>query len=64
MIASGYDKSGKRFVDCSECERGGNGTDPEKCSAGWQHTKPHQGYCYLGVPIESVQKILEKQRGQ
>jgi len=30
------DSRGHIYVDCSECERGGNGSDPDKCSAGWQ----------------------------
>jgi len=38
MIASFYDNKGKLFIDCSECDRGGNGTDKNKCSCGC-HTK-------------------------
>jgi hypothetical protein len=30
------DKQGIRWVACSECERGGNGSDKDKCSCGWQ----------------------------
>lgn len=61
-IASGYDTNGKRFVFCHECERGGNGTDPEKCSCGWQVTAPSLAYCYLGEPIAAVREALKERR--
>lgn len=39
------------FVDCSECERGGNGD--QSCSAGWKTKKGNKGGCFSG-------KLLEK----
>jgi len=47
-IASFVDSKGHVFVDCSECDRGGNGTDPEKCSCGWRVKKEKHGGCYIG----------------
>jgi hypothetical protein len=29
-LASVYDSKGKLYVDCAECERGGNGRDRNK----------------------------------
>jgi len=46
---SGKDKNGKEYTDCSECERGGNGNDKDKCPAGWRHKKGGQGMCFLGT---------------
>jgi len=40
---------GKLYVDCSECERGGNGAAKDKCSCGWQTKRPKRGGCYLGT---------------
>lgn len=45
------DDKGKRWVACSECERGGNGTDKDKCSCGWK-TKRFNGLgCWCGKEI-------------
>jgi hypothetical protein len=43
------DAKGKLFVDCSECERGGNGSDKDKCSRGWLITRGKQRGCFLGT---------------
>lgn len=43
------DTKGKLYVDCSECERGGNGRDKDKCSCGWQVKRGKQGGCFLGT---------------
>ena len=43
------DTKGKLYVDCSECERGGNGSDKDKCSCGWQVKRGRQGGCFLGT---------------
>lgn len=45
------DKKGKLYVDCSECERGGNGIDKDKCSCGWKITKSDGRGCFLGTLI-------------
>lgn len=52
---SELDTKGKLYVDCSECTRGGNGTDPDKCSAGWRHKKGGRGGCYLGKLIDGLE---------
>ncbi len=45
------DDKGQRWTACCECNRGGNGNDPDKCSCGWQAKHwDHQG-CYLGEAI-------------
>ena len=43
------DSAGRLYVDCSECERGGNGTDKDKCSAGWRIKRGKQGGCFCGT---------------
>ncbi len=48
------DNNGKLFVDCSECERGGNGTAADKCSCGWKHKKGRKGGCFLGDLIKGL----------
>ena len=43
------DTKGKLYVDCSECERGGNGSDKDKCCCGCQVKRGRQGGCFLGT---------------
>lgn len=43
------DAHGKLFVDCAECERGGNGLDPDKCACGWRTKTGGRGGCYIGT---------------
>lgn len=45
---SEVDYRGKLSVDCSECERGGNGSSVRKCSCGWKVKKPLEGACFMG----------------
>jgi hypothetical protein len=45
---SKLDSRGKLQVDCSECERGGNGSSKDKCACGWKVKKPHHGGCFMG----------------
>lgn len=52
---SEHDTRGMLYVDCSECNRGGNGADPEKCSSGWQIKKGYKGGCFLGELIEGLE---------
>lgn len=42
------DDKGKLFVDCSECDRGGNGAAKDKCACGWRTKKGLQGGCFMG----------------
>lgn len=51
-MVSKRDNRGVLCVDCSECERGGNGSDPDKCSCGWKIKKPHKGSCFSGTLME------------
>lgn len=44
--SSGLDNKGKMYVDCAECQRGGNGD--KDCSAGANHKKNHKGMCFCG----------------
>lgn len=47
-IYSVYDNKGKLHVDCSECTRGANGSDPDKCSCGWRYKRGNMGGCFMG----------------
>lgn len=46
---------GKLFVDCAECDRGGNGSDKDKCSCGWMIKKGRKGGCFIGVLIPGME---------
>lgn len=53
MSHSFYDKNEALYVDCTECERGINGGDKDKCSAGWKHKRPGLG-CFCGTLIKGI----------
>ena len=53
-IFSFYDNKGKLYVDCTECERGKNGSDKDKCSAGWKFKKPGVSGCFIGDIMSSI----------
>ena len=53
MSHSFYDRNMKLYVDCTECERGINGVDKDKCSAGWKHKRPGLG-CFCGTLIKGI----------
>jgi hypothetical protein len=53
-VASFYDNKGKLYVDCTECERGHNGSDEDKCSAGWRFKKSHMGGCFIGTVMPDI----------
>lgn len=42
------DARGNLYIDCAECERGGNGSDKDKCSSGWNVKKIKHGGCFCG----------------
>lgn len=48
------DEQGRVLVDCSECERGGNGSAKDKCACGWQTTRGRQGACYVGTLMKGL----------
>jgi len=54
------DTKDRLWVACSECNRGGNGTDKDKCSCGWQCKKFNGKGCFGGELIEKFKKELEK----
>jgi len=47
-MESCFDSRGKFYVDCAECNRGGNGSSDEKCSCGHRITKVQRGGCFIG----------------
>lgn len=52
---SNKDSKGRLYVDCSECDRGGNGNAEDKCSCGWKVKKGKQGGCFLGILIDGLE---------
>ena len=53
------DSRGMLVIDCSECDRGGNGNDDDKCSAGYRITKGNLGSCFSGTLIDGLEMIDE-----
>ena len=51
MMYSFTDTKGKRFIACSECERGGNGIAKDKCACGWDTYTNNGLGCYSGEEI-------------
>ena len=51
---SELDSRGMLCVDCSECERGGNGSDKDKCASGHKIKKGNKGACFMGDLIEGL----------
>jgi hypothetical protein len=47
---SGYDSRSHMYIDCAECQRGGNGD--RSCSAGARHRKIHKGMCFSGQLLD------------
>jgi len=43
------DSRGALWVACSECERGGNGNDSDKCSTGGKVKKFNKSGCFSGT---------------
>jgi hypothetical protein len=58
-IYSQRDSRGVIFVDCSECERGANGSEKDKYSCGWRTKKGGKGGCFMGTLIPSVREKME-----
>ena len=46
------DSRGVLYVDCSECERGGNGADEDKCACGYDIKRGNRGACFSGTLME------------
>lgn len=51
------DDKGKQWVACCECNRGGNGSDKDKCSSGWRVKRWNGLGCFLGELIKQVVKL-------
>ncbi len=49
------DSNGKLWVACCECDRGGNGSDPEKCSSGWKCKRWNTQGCFIGKLIDGLE---------
>ena len=49
--------NGKLYVDCAECQRGGNGI--KDCSAGWLIKKAKKGGCFSGQLLDKYQDPRE-----
>ena len=48
------DSKGILWVACSECDRGGNGSDKDKCSSGWQVKKFNGLGCFSGTLMKEA----------
>jgi len=57
---SEYDTKGNLYVDCTECTRGRNGQDKDKCSAGFKHKRGNKGGCFLGELLPTLK--MEKNK--
>ncbi len=53
---SEYDSRGHLSIDCTECTRGINGGDKDKCSSALRCKKPRMGSCFCGTLLESVKE--------
>lgn len=54
---SSKDTRGMLFVDCSECDRGGNGTAADKCASGWKIKTGRKGGCFIGQLLENLEVL-------
>ena len=50
------DSKGHLWIACSECERGANGTDKDKCSCGWKVKRYNGLGCFIGPLMEKYKK--------
>ena len=49
------DTRGALYVDCSECTRGGNGSNQDACPIGWKIKKGNKGGCFYGQLIQGLE---------
>lgn len=56
MMHSKEDSEGRMWVACSECERGGNGSDIDKCACGWKVKKFNGLGCFNGNLMTKYEK--------
>jgi len=43
------DTRGALYVDCSECDSGGNGKAQDKCACAWKERRGGKGGCFSGT---------------
>lgn len=55
------DSKGILWVACSECERGGNGSDKDKCSSGGTCKKFKGTGCFSGTLMEKYKEKLKNE---
>lgn len=48
-LHSRRDDKGRLYVACSECNRGGNGNDPDKCACGGRVKTGGKVGCFAGT---------------
>lgn len=60
MMHSFKDTRGALWVACSECERGGNGSDQDKCSCGWRVKKFNKKGCFSGTLMSKYEPQLKQ----
>jgi hypothetical protein len=48
------DSRGNLWIACSECNRGGNGNDKDKCSSGWEIKRWNGLGCFVGILCENL----------
>lgn len=58
-VASFYDTNGQLYVDCTECERGKNGNDEDKCSCGVRVKVKNRNGCFAGTLISKYADQLK-----
>lgn len=61
-MKSEKDSRGYLWVACSECNRGGNGNDPDKCSCGGRCKKFNGTGCFSGVLMDKYKEELNNGR--
>ncbi len=59
-MRSYYETKGELWVACCECERGGNGSNEDKCSCGWKVKRWNELGCFLGNIIGKFKPMLKK----
>ena len=49
-----FDRSKRLFIDCSECKKGGNGTEIKGCMIGHRIIKPREYGCFTGELLDTI----------
>jgi hypothetical protein len=51
------DSRGHLWVACSECTRGGNGDDKDKCSCGFRYKRFNKQGCFSGTLMPKYKDV-------